>query len=92
MYYNNGQNLFNRELNNNELDPEENPISNWFSYDLVNNQRTKIKNLINDLSKIDRKKELSVKMQEQNEIIKTFMEKQKEQFDEYFAKIKEKNA
>ena len=92
MYYNNGQNLFNRELNNNELDPEENPISNWFSDDLVNNQRTKIKNLINDLSKIDRKKELSVKMQEQNEIIKTFMEKQKEQFDEYFAKIKEKNA
>ncbi len=44
------------------------------------------------MSKIDRKKELKEKVDEQNSIIKKYMEKQKEQFDEYFAKLKEKNA
>ena len=86
------RNLISNDLNNNELDQEEKPISNWFSYELVNAQRTKIKNLINELSKIDRKKELKEKVDEQNSIIKKYMEKQKEQFDEYFAKLREKNA
>ena len=91
-YINCERNIISNDLNNNELDQEEKPISNWFSYELVNAQRTKIKNLINELSKIDRKKELKEKMDEQNSIIKKYMEKQKEQFDEYFAKLKEKNA
>ena len=91
-YINDERNIFSNDLNNNELEPEEKPISNWFSYELVNAQRTKIKNLINELSKIDRKKELKEKINEQNLIIKKYMEMQKEQFDEYFAKLKEKNV
>ena len=91
-YINDERNIFSNDLNNNELEPEEKPISNWFSYELVNAQRTKIKNLINELSKIDRKKELKEKINEQNLIIKKYMKMQKEQFDEYFAKLKEKNA
>ena len=82
--------LDNNDLNNNnELKPEEKAIRNWFSYDLVNAQRTKIKNLIIELSKIDKKKDLNGKMKEQNEIIKAYMERQKKEFDEYFSKLKE---
>ena len=91
-YINCERNIISNNLNNDESEQEEKPISNWFSYELVNAQRTKIKNLINELSKIDRKKELKEKVDEQNSIIKKYMEKQKEQFDEYFAKLKEKNA
>ena len=85
----NGENNLNRnnDLNNPELEQEENSIRNWFSYDLVNAQRTKIKNLINELSKIEKKKELSQKMKEQNEIIEKYMAKQKEEFDEYFSNL-----
>ena len=81
--------LGHNELNNTELDPEEKAIRNWFSYDLVNSQRTKIKNLIIELSKIDKKKELNDKIKDQNEIIKLYMERQKKEFDEYFSKLKE---
>ena len=77
----------NNDLNNPELEQEENSIRNWFSYDLVNAQRTKIKNLINELSKIEKKKELSQKMKEQNEIIEKYMAKQKEEFDKYFSNL-----
>ena len=72
---------------NAELEQEENSIRNWFSYDLVNAQRTKIKNLINELSKIEKKKELCQKMKEQNEIIEKYMSKQKEEFDKYFSNL-----
>ena len=81
--------LDNNDLNNNELKPEEKAIRNWFSYDLVNAQRTKIKNLIIELSKIDKKKELKEIMNEQNSLIKKYMEKQKEEFDAYFSKLKD---
>ena len=81
-------NLFISNFNYNELSPEEKVINNWFSYDLVNKQRTKIKNLINELSKIDRKKELSEKMKEQNIIITKYINRQKKEFDEYFDKLK----
>ena len=85
----NGENNLNRnnDLNNPELEQEENSIRNWFSYDLVNAQRTKIQNLIKELSKIEKKKELSQKMKEQNEIIEKYMAKQKEEFDEYFSNL-----
>ena len=87
----NGENnlLRNNDLNNTELDQEENSIRNWFSYELVNAQRTKIKNLINELSKIEKKKDLNQKMKEQNEIIEKYMKKQKEEFDEYFSNLNE---
>ena len=84
-------NLFTGELNNTEIGNEENTIRNWFSDDLVNAQRTKIKNLINELSKIDKKKDLKEIMIDQNSLIKKYMEKQKEEFDQYFTKLKEKN-
>ena len=82
-------NLLSNELNNTEIVNDEKTIRNWFNDDLVNAQRTKIKNLINDLSQIDKKKELKDIMNEQNIIIKKYMEKQKEEFDEYFAKLKD---
>ena len=88
--YQYGTNLFgNNDLNNTEIDAEDNPIRNWFSYDLINSQRAKIKNLIIELSKIDKKKDLTEKMKDQNSIIEKYMEKQKVEFDEYFAKLKE---
>ena len=88
--HNGNNNLFgNNDLNNTEPDAEYNPIRNWFSYDLVNSQRTKIKKLINELSKMDKKKDFKEIMDEQNLIIKKYMEKQKEEFDEYFANLKD---
>ena len=45
-YINCERNIINNNLNNDESEQEEKPISNWFSYELVNAQRTKIKNLI----------------------------------------------
>ena len=81
--------LRNNDLNNTELEQEENSIRNWFSYELVNAQRTKIKNLINELSKIEKKKDLNQKMKEQNEIIEKYMKKQKEEFDVYFSNLNE---
>jgi hypothetical protein len=87
--YQNGNNIFNSELNNNnELDPEEKAIRNWFSYDMVNAQRNKIKNLIIELSKIVGIKDENLIRTEQNAIIKKYMEKQKQEFDEYFANNK----
>ena len=45
-YINCERNIISNNLNNDESEQEEKPISNWFSYELVNAQRTKIKNLI----------------------------------------------
>ena len=83
-----GNYLFSNNYNYNQLSPEDKAINNWFSYDLVNPQRAKIKNLINELSKIDRKKELGEKMKEQNIIITKYINGQKREFDEYFDKLK----
>ena len=83
-----GNYLFSNNYNYNQLSPEDKAINNWFSYDLINKQRTKIKNLINELSEIDRKKELSEKMKEQNIIITKYINGQKKEFDEYFDKLK----
>ena len=82
-------NLLSNDLNKIDIEQDEKPIRNWFSDELINAQRTKIKNLIIELSKIDKKKELKEIMNEQNSLIKKYMEKQKEEFDAYFSKLKD---
>ena len=82
-------NLLSNDLNKIDIEQDEKTIRNWFSDELINAQRTKIKNLIIELSKIDKKKELKEIMNEQNSLIKKYMEKQKEEFDAYFSKLKD---
>ena len=72
----------------------EKSLKNWFSSDLVNNQRNKIKNLITELSKIEKEiinnnnKENIIK-EKQSFVIKKYIEEQKREFDDYFSKLKE---
>ena len=72
----------------------EKSLRNWFSSDLVNNQRNKIKNLITELSKIEKEiinnnnKENIIK-EKQSFVIKKYIEEQKREFDDYFSKLKE---
>ena len=80
---------------NEEIKPEEESLKNWFSLDLINNQRNKIKNLIKKLSdmekEIDNKNNIERIIKEQDIIIKKYMEQQKKEFDEYFLKKELKN-
>ena len=80
---------------NEEIKPEEESLKNWFSLDLINNQRNKIKNLIKKLSdmekEIDNKNYIERIIKEQDIIIKKYMEQQKKEFDEYFLKKELKN-
>ena len=69
-------------------------LKNWFSLELINNQRNKIKKLINELSKMEKeidKNDIDKIMKEQNNIIKIYMEQQKKEFDNYFLKLRENN-
>ena len=83
---------------NNDIKGEEikeESLRNWFSLDLVNNQRNKIKHLIGELSKIENeignKNDTERIRKEQNIVINKYMENQKKEFDEYFFKLKENN-
>ena len=98
--YNNQDKEANNEQNENqdmalneEIKPEEESLKNWFSWDLVNNQRNKIKNLIKELSNMEKeiydKNNIEQIRIEQDIIIKKYMEKQKKEFDEYFFQKKE---
>ena len=81
---------------NEEIKPEEDSLKNWFSLDLINNQRNKIKNLIKELSnmekEIDNKNNIEIIKREQDIIIKKYMERQKKEFDEYFLQKELKNS
>lgn len=72
----------------------EKSLKNWFSSDLVNNQRNKIKNLITELSKIEKgiinnnNRENIIK-EKQSFVIKKYIEEQKREFNDYFSKLKE---
>ena len=102
----NGENN-NDEINNNQNENHptayndmkyeqinEKSLKNWFSSDLVNNQRNKIKNLITELSNIEKEiinnnnKENIIK-EKQGIVIKKYIEEQKREFDDYFSKLKE---
>ena len=92
---NNEQNDNNSSSLNNDMKNAVNEASlrNWFSSELVNNQRNKIKNLINELSKIEKeitdKNDIDGIRKEQNSVIKKYMEMQKKEFDDYFSKLKD---
>ena len=92
---NNEQNDNNSSALNNDMKNAVNEASlrNWFSSELVNNQRNKIKNLINELSKIEKeitdKNDIDGIRKEQNSVIKKYMEMQKKEFDDYFSKLKD---
>ena len=78
----------NKNEQNNEIS-----LRNWFSLELVNNQRNKIKNLIYELSKIEKnisnKNDIEGIRKVQNSVIKQYMETQKKEFDDYFSKLKD---
>ena len=92
---NNEQNDNNSSALNNDMKNAVNEASlrNWFSSELVNNQRNKIKHLINELSKIEKeindKNDIDGIRKEQNSVIKKYMEMQKKEFDDYFSKLKD---
>jgi hypothetical protein len=92
---NNEQNDNNSSALNNDMKNAVNEASlrNWFSLELVNNQRNKIKKLINELSKIEKeitdKNDIDGIRKEQNSVIKKYMEMQKKEFDDYFSKLKD---
>ena len=93
---NNEQNQNQATILNSEMKNEQNneiSLRNWFSLELVNNQRNKIKNLIYELSKIEKnitnKSDIEGIRKEQNSVIKQYMEKQKKEFDDYFSNLKE---
>jgi hypothetical protein len=92
---NNEQNDNNSSALNNDMKNAVNEVSlrNWFSLELVNNQRNKIKKLINELSKIEKeitdKNDIDGIRKEQNSVIKKYMEMQKKEFDDYFSKLKD---
>jgi hypothetical protein len=91
----NEQNDNNSSALNNDMKNAVNEVSlrNWFSLELVNNQRNKIKKLINELSKIEKeitdKNDIDGIRKEQNSVIKKYMEMQKKEFDDYFSKLKD---
>ena len=94
-------------MNNNEQNEEmpnadenlqnqnEKSLRNWFSLEMINNQRNKIKNLIMELTNIekglDNKKDIETIKMKQNSVIKKYMEMQKKEFDDYFLKLKDSN-
>ena len=83
---------------NKDMNCEENieeSLQNWFSLELINNQRKKIKKLISELNKMEKeidKNDVEKIIKGQNYIIKNHMEQQKREFDDYFLKKKEKNS
>ena len=82
----------NKNMNNEENNEES--LQNWFSLELINNQRNKIKKLISELNKMEKeidKNDVEKIIKGQNYIIKNYMEQQKREFDDYFLKKKEKN-
>ena len=78
------------DMKNGVNDPS---LRNWFSLELVKNQRNKIKNLIYELSKIEKeiinKNDIEGIRKEQNSVIKKYMEMQKKEFDDYFSNLKD---
>ena len=96
----NNQNEYNDMGMNSDMKFEqinEKSLRNWFSFELVNRQRDKIKNLIYELSKIENSvaksgsKEIRQEIikKEQNTIIKKYVEEQKKEFDNYFSKLED---
>ena len=88
----------NEEMHNSDKNIEnrdEKSLRNWFSLELINNQRTKIKNLIVELTNIEKeinnKKDIETIKKRQNDVIRKYMEKQKKEFDDYFLKLKDSN-
>ena len=82
----------NKNMNSEENNEES--LQNWFSLELINNQRNKIKKLISELNKMEKeidKNDVEKIIKGQNYIIKNYMEQQKREFDDYFLKKKEKN-
>ena len=68
----------------------ENSLKNWFSCELVSKKRSKIKQLILELSNIEKevnKNDLETTIKIQNNIIKKYMDDQKNEFNNYFVKI-----
>ena len=81
--YGNGGGLRDEQIN-------ENSLKNWFSSELISNKRIKIKNLISELSKIEKDyKNINIEeiIKIQNNIIKKYMDEQKKEFSDNFSKL-----